>query len=103
MTEWEFIQWGIPLIFSSGLFASGVTLIVKSVKMLKLFKGSMQALLRAQMISEYNKAKDKGYAPLYSKENFDNLWKYYHGLGVNGVMDGIREAYLDLPDRREEV
>lgn len=66
--------------------------------MLTTFRGSIQALLRAQMISEYNKAKDRGYAPIYAKQNFENMWDKYHNLGVNGVMDSIHEAYLALPD-----
>ena len=61
----------------------------------------VQALLRAQMISEYNKALDKGYAAIYAKENFENVWKNYHTLGVNGVMDDIHEKYMSLPDRKE--
>lgn len=61
----------------------------------------IQALLRAQMISEYNKALDKGYAAIYSKESFENVWKKYHDLGVNGVMDDIHEKYMSLPDRKE--
>lgn len=62
----------------------------------------IQALLRAQMISEYNKALDKGYAAIYAKENFENVWKKYHCLGVNGVMDDIHEKYMSLPDRKEK-
>lgn len=62
----------------------------------------VQAMLRAQMISEYNKAKDKGYAPIYAKQNFQNMWNNYHSLGVNGVMDHIKDEYLTLPDRKED-
>ena len=61
----------------------------------------VQALLRAQMISEYNKAVDRGFAPIYAKQNFENVWKNYHALGVNGVMDDIHEKYMNLPDRKE--
>jgi len=53
------------------------------------------------MISEYNKALDKGFAPIYAKQNFENVWKNYHALGVNGVMDDIHEKYMSLPDRKE--
>lgn len=63
----------------------------------------VQALLRAQMISEYNKALDKGYAAIYAKENFENVWQKYHTLGANGVMDDIHEKYMSLPDRKEDV
>lgn len=62
----------------------------------------IQALLRAQMISEYNKALDRGYAKIYDKQNFENVWKKYHALGVNGVMDDIHDRYMSLPDRKED-
>lgn len=63
----------------------------------------IQALLRAQMISEYNKALDKGYAAIYAKQNFENVWNKYHALGMNGVMDDIRDKYMNLPDRKEQI
>lgn len=68
----------------------------------KATKKGIQALLRAQMISEFNKAKDRGYAPIYAKDNFENMWQNYHALGLNGVMDGIREKYMQLPNRKED-
>jgi putative intracellular protease/amidase len=60
----------------------------------------VQALLRDRLIDTYNKYTDKGYAPIYIKENFENMWKQYHNLGVNGVMDGLHEKFMKLPDRR---
>lgn len=69
----------------------------------KAAKRGIQALLRAQMISEFNKAKDKGYAAIYAKDNFENMWQNYHALGLNGVMDGIREKYMQMPSRKEDT
>ena len=69
----------------------------------KAVKLGVQAMLRAQMISEYNKAKDKGYAPIYAKDNFQNMWDNYHNLGANGVMDAIKDEYLAMPNRKEEI
>lgn len=57
----------------------------------------VQALLRAQMINDYNKWTEKGYAPLYAKENFENCYKQYHELGANGFMDKLRDEFLGLP------
>lgn len=65
-------------------------------------KLGIQALLRSQMIAEYNKYNEKGYAPVYSRENFENCWKQYHSLGANGVMDDLHEKFLDLPVKKEE-
>lgn len=72
-------------------------------KKLNAVRLGVQALLRSQMISDYNQWNDKGYAPIYAKENFENCWKQYHALGVNGVMDDIHEKFLDLPTKAQNT
>ena len=62
-------------------------------------KQGLQAMLRAQMINDYNYWSEKGYAPVYARQNFENLWEQYHALGANGVMNDIHEKFLDLPTR----
>ena len=64
---------------------------------IKAVKLGVQALLRSQMIHEYNKWEERGYAPIYARENFQNCWKQYHALGANGVMDDIRDKFMMLP------
>ena len=71
-----------------------VGLIYSREKSLRL---GLQALLRAEMISDYYKYMEKGYAPLHVKENFENCYKQYHTLGANGFMDKLREEFLELP------
>lgn len=60
-------------------------------------KLGVQALLRSNMIKDWNKYSELGYAPLYARENFENCWKQYHTLGANGVMDDIHEKFFKLP------
>lgn len=57
----------------------------------------MQALLRAELIKDYNKWSEKGYAPVYVRENFINMYNQYHSLGANGVMDDMKDKFLQLP------
>lgn len=59
-------------------------------------KLGLQALLRSQMISDYNKYSEKGFAPVYARDNFENCWKQYHSLGANGVMDDLHRKFLEL-------
>ena len=66
-------------------------------------KAGIQALLRAQMISDFNKYSEKGYAPIYARDNFENCWKQYHSLGVNGVMDDLHMKFLELPTDAPEA
>ena len=70
---------------------------------IRAIKKGLQALLRAQLILEYNKWTDRGYAPIYARQNFENCWEQYHALGKNGVMDDLHAKFLRLPvDAPEE-
>ena len=60
----------------------------------------VQALLRAQMINDYNHYLEKGYAPIYARENFENCWTQYENLGANGVMEDIHRKFLALPTQQ---
>lgn len=62
-------------------------------------KAGLQALLRAQMVNDYNHYTEKGYAPIYARENFESCWKQYKNLGGNGVMTDLHEKFLKLPTR----
>lgn len=69
---------------------------------LKAVKLGLQALLRAQLIDDWNKWSERGYAPIYARENFQNCWLQYHSLGANGVMDDIHGRFLELPTEPPE-
>jgi hypothetical protein len=90
MTIYEWLcLLGIPT-----LVAFGFKVVFSHIKGVKL---GVQALLRSQMIHDWNKWSALGYAPIYARENFENCWKQYHSLGANGVMDDIHEKFLALP------
>ena len=97
LSELTVYQWicllGIPSMI--GAILKAVFSTMAKVKALSL---GVKALLRAQMISDYNKWTDKGYAPIYAKQNFENCWEQYHLIkGPNGVMDGLRTHFMSLP------
>ena len=83
---------GIPTII-----ATVVTIVIRQERGVR--KG-VQALLRAQLIHDWNYYNDKGYAPIYARENFENVYQQYHALGANGVMDDLRNKFLALPTER---
>lgn len=87
---------GVP-----SIIVSIITCFVRYIKKMReegdLVREGVQALLRSEMIDSYNKWKEKGYAPIYARENFDNCYNKYHNLGENGVMDNIKEMFFDLP------
>ena len=68
---------------------------------IKVLKLGMQAMLRSQMISDYNKwHEDKGFAPIWARDNFENVWVQYEALGENGVMNDIHDKFMALPTER---
>lgn len=70
-------------------------------------KYGLQALLRHELYEMHNEwCLRKKYAPLAVKEDFENMYKRYHALGVNGVMDGVFEEFMNLPvqgDDKDDV
>lgn len=74
-----------------------ITKIVSYKKQNEALKKGLQALLRAQMINDYNKWTSKGYAPIYARQNFQNCWLNYEALGENGVMTNIHDKFMALP------
>ncbi len=78
-----------------GAFVLALKTAFAQIKGIKL---GVKALLRAQMLDDYNRFMEKGYAPIYAKENFQNCWEQYHAIkGPNGVMDDIHDKFLRLP------
>lgn len=98
MTIWQWLSFfGIPTAVFGATFTYFATKLKKYKKEQDAIRNGIQALLRAEMISSYNKYNDLGYAPIYAKENFENVYINYHSLGLNGVMDGIRKSFMELP------
>lgn len=65
-------------------------------------KAGMQAMLRDRLYQLYRYCLRRGGASLLERQNFENLYKQYHALGVNGVMDDIRARFLALELKEEE-
>lgn len=64
-------------------------------------KRGLQALLRSELYRLYDQCTERGCARHYERENFENLYRQYHGLGANGVMDDIRRKFMELPIDQE--
>lgn len=81
-----------------------IGLVIYVIRAIIAMKKGLQALLRSNLIENYNHYTMKGYAPIYARENFENAYTQYHNLGANGVIDGIREKFFQLPtdDNTEE-
>ncbi len=87
---------GVPSI-SAAFIIYVVKRLHESKKKIIALEAGVQALLRSQMINDYEKWGDKGYAPVYAKDNFENVWTQYHALGANGVMNDLHSRFMALP------
>jgi len=92
-------QW-LCLLSVPALLLAGLKHLLNQIKGVRM---GVKALLRANMISEYETWHERGFAPIYAKQNFENLWVQYHAIkGPNGVMDDLHTKFLELPTERHE-
>lgn len=96
----------ISIVSASGVLGIGTRTILTRLKnqesKQKALCFGVQALLRDRMLHSYNKYTELGYAPVYAKENFENMYNQYHELGGNGVMTKLHVEFMELPTNKEE-
>ena len=91
----------ITIVTASGILGIFTKFMLNRIKILRqrqqaLEKG-IQALLRNGLIQQHDAWVSYGYAPVYIKDNFDNMYQQYHALGANGVMDTMYAEFMGLP------
>lgn len=70
----------------------------------KAIKDGMQAILRDRLIYYHGHYTEKGYAPIFARENFVHMYESYKELGGNGVIEDIHKQFMELPtDKQNEV
>lgn len=97
--EWVTMLFGSGILLTAWGYLYGKVQAVKQEN--KAIRLGLQALLRDRLIEKYDKYSDKGYAPIYARENFENMWRQYHSLGENGVMDSIHDKFMELPTEKK--
>ena len=95
----------LSLVFGSGFLITIIKIFFNKIKnnekRTEALKLGVQALLRDRLYAYYNKYSELEYAPIYARENFENIYKQYHNLGNNGVMDDIYRKFMELPTDNE--
>ncbi len=93
----EIITIAISVLSATGILGIGTRSILNRMQKQKALECGVQALLRDRMLHCYNKYIDAGFAPIYAKENYENMYQQYHELGGNGVMTHLHEEFMALP------
>ncbi len=93
------IKYWIEVLF--GLVISGMGIIAKILytqylKSKAIGKG-VEALLRNGIVQTYNKWSERGYCPIYARENAIRMYEPYHVLGGNDVATDLISDLKDLP------
>lgn len=65
-------------------------------------EAAMQSMLRRKLRELYLSCTKAKYASLEDRDDFENMYQRYHMLGSNGVMDNVREQFLELPVDKPE-
>lgn len=62
----------------------------------------VQALLRREIITEYNHYTEQGYIPIYGMENVLDMDSAYEALGGNGTAKKLVEVLRQMPTEPPE-
>jgi len=82
---------------AAGIPAILLGVIITTWIQIKAVKKGVQALLRDRLIQGYNYHRHQGFVGIADRDNMENVYKQYHALGANGVMDDLRAKFLALP------
>ena len=97
----EFIKWLITFVCGS-IMAFFIARYRFHKKRDKALEEGVQALLRAEIIRQYEKHMERGYCPLYAKEALKREYHSYHELGGNDVATELYHKILELPTEPPE-
>lgn len=90
MSVWEIVK-------AAGIPALLLGVIITTWVQVRAVKRGIQALLRDRLIQGYKYYRTQGWADEDDRSNLENVYVQYHALGANGVMDNLRQKFLDLP------
>lgn len=89
-TVWDIVK-------SAGVPAILLGVIITTWVQIRAVKKGVQALLRDRLLQGYKFYRQQGWADENDRSNLENVYQQYHALGANGVMDNLRQRFLDLP------
>lgn len=69
----------------------------ENTKLLEVISSALQSTLRNDIIKMYKEYyEEKGYMPIYERENLNHMTQKYYSLGGNGVVPSLVEKLYSL-------
>lgn len=69
----------------------------ENTKLLEVISSALQSTLRNDIIKMYKEYyEEKGYMPIYERENLNHMTQKYYSLGGNGVIPSLVEKLYSL-------
>ena len=63
----------------------------------------VQSLLRESIVNNYNHYSEKGYCPIYAKENIEAIYGAYSRLGGNHTAKKLYETLMTFPEDKPDA
>lgn len=98
----EAILKAVISVLITALWGVFIATMKRAYKKQKATDDGLRSLLRADMIRTYEKAAEKGYAPIYIRDSFEDCFASYVALGGNGVITDMHNRLLNLPTDKPE-
>ncbi len=95
------LQWAVPFA-CAGLYTAITAVVSGKKKESEAMVEGLKSLLRAEIVRNYEKYKDKGYCPIYARDPLTKAYNAYHALGGNSTATALCQKTLDLPTEPTE-
>lgn len=97
----KIISWAVPFV-CGGIITGLITYIKTLKKHNDAEEEGIQCLLRAEIIRNHEKYKERGYCPIYAKEALKRAYHAYHELHGNDVATQLYKELMALPTSQPE-
>lgn len=103
MTIYNWLSiFGIPALLSAG-FGYLLSQVKHNKQKNRALEMGVQALLRDRLLQGYRHFFEKGCVNYDERLNMENVYRNYHNLGENGIMDDYHRRFLALPIKEAKI
>ena len=96
------VKWAVPALCAAlAAFAAGQVKHLRQED--KAVRLGVQALLRDRIYQAHSHYMERGFYPIYARENVEEMYKQYHALGGNGTVTNLVREMDGLPTTHKKA